>query len=347
VTRHDETVKVGVIGCGRIAQSVHLKILRSLPGVHVIGVAAPDPSCRKAASSLVPRASIVSDYRDLLAHKDVEAVVLSLPPAHHAEAAIAAFEAGKHVYLEKPMATDLRDGEAVIAAWERASRIGMMGFNYRFNSLYVEARDLIARGVLGKPVAIRSTFALAQRALAGWTTRRESGGGVLLELASHHVDLVRFLMQSEIVDLSCQIESRRTESDTAFVTLTLASGVTVQSFFSLCAVDEDKFEIYGDAGKITIDRSHAMAVEYRSASNASYRADQLRHQVTSLKRLGYGFVRNRAPGHEPSWQLALAHFVGAVRGQQRATPDLHDGLESLRILLAAEQAASCAQREPV
>ena len=319
---------------------MHLKILANLPHVRVSAVAEPDADLRAAAHRIVPDARPLQTYQQLLEIDNVDAVILALPNDRHAEAAIAAFAARKHVYLEKPLATNRADGDAVMHAWLRSGCVGMIGFNYRFNKLYRRAQALIRDGALGQIVAVRSVFATATRPLPAWKTRRSTGGGVLLDLASHHVDLVRFLLDTDITDVACGVQSRVTESDSAFLTLALANGATAQLFFSLCANDEDELEIHGTAGKITIDRCHAMDVQFRSATSDAYRADQLRHWLASLRNLSYGLARRRAFGHEPSWQIALEHFIGAVRGEHRAEPDLYDGYESLKTVLAAETAAA-------
>ena len=332
-------VNIGVIGCGQLAQSVHLRILRKLAGVRVAAIAEPDEIARRAASQLAPCASALAGYEDLLSREDVEAVVVALPTARHAEVAIAALEAGKHVYLEKPLATTLSDAEAVLQTWRRTNCVGMIGFNYRFNKLYRRARQLVRGGVLGEPIAVRSVFATATGLLPAWKTRRATGGGVLLDLASHHIDLLRFLFDTDIRDVACDLQSRFSEGDTAFVRLRLGNGATGQLFFSFCASDEDQFEIYGTTGKLTIDRCRAMDVQHAGPTSATRRADQLRYCLRSVQQIGYGVARQRAFGHEPSWRLALEHFTAAVRGERPAEPDLQDGYQSLRIVLAAEDAA--------
>jgi predicted dehydrogenase len=347
VRRPSKIVNVGLIGCGQLAQSVHLKVLHNMPEVRLTVIAEPDTTLRKAASRLAPHAQAVSTYQQLLAHDDLQAVVLALPSDRHAEAAIAAFRGGKHVYLEKPLATNRPDAEAVLRAWEQTKCVGMIGFNYRFNKLYRRARDLIRGGAVGEVIAVRSVFALAARPMAAWKTRRATGGGVLLDLASHHFDLVRFLIDTDIVDVRCDLESRVSEGDSAFVQLRLANGATAQLFFSSCASDEDQFDIYGTAGKLAIDRCHAMDVQRHGPRSGTYRADQFRNGLRSLQRVGYGLERRRALGHEPSWQLALEHFVSAVRGECPAEPDLYEGYESLKIVMAAEEAAMSSRLQPV
>src|SRR5215470_16381615 len=100
-------LKVGLLGCGHIVQSVHLPVLVRLPGVELAALADPDPRRRDEAHRRASRAVARDDYRDVLAMPDVEAVVIALPNALHAEAAVEALRFGKHVYLEKPLATSL------------------------------------------------------------------------------------------------------------------------------------------------------------------------------------------------------------------------------------------------
>src|SRR5690349_4476182 len=127
------TVAIGVIGCGQIAQAVHLPVLSRLPGVRVTALADTDATRLSQAAARVPRAACFSDYARLLATPEVDAVVICAPPALHAEVAVAALKANKHVYLEKPLATTLEDADRVCEVWRQSGRVGMIGFNYRFN----------------------------------------------------------------------------------------------------------------------------------------------------------------------------------------------------------------------
>jgi myo-inositol 2-dehydrogenase / D-chiro-inositol 1-dehydrogenase len=136
-------LKVGLVGCGRVAQLVHLNILTRLPGAELVALAECDPDRLKQASRRAPGAVTFADYQELLDFPAVDAVVICLPNALHAEATIAALQHGKHVYLEKPLATNPTDGRRVLEVWRRAGLVGMIGFNYRLNPLYQAARQYI------------------------------------------------------------------------------------------------------------------------------------------------------------------------------------------------------------
>lgn len=300
-----ERLNIGVIGCGNIARWVHLPTLARLPGARVVAVADADPG------RLPPAVPGFTDYRQLLAHPDLHAVLIATTNATHAEIACAAFARGCHVYLEKPLAPDRPAADQILAAWRQAGTVGMIGFNYRFNPLYAALRREIGR--LGELVAARSVFSVARLTLPDWKRSRATGGGVLLDLGSHHVDLVRFLFGQEIRAVTAVIRSVRAEADTATLALQLEDGLLVQSFFSWSAVEEDRLEVYGTAGKRTVNR-YAGSLAYR--------------------------VRKRfVPGRELSYRAAWRAFVAAARARQPVAPDLADGDRALAVILAAEESA--------
>lgn len=333
-------LRVGVIGCGRAAQGIHLPILSRMVGVEIVAVAEPDRDLREAARRHVARgAAVLADYRELAERRDVDAVVVCLPNARHADAAIAAFERGKHVYVEKPLATSLPEAEQVLAAWQRSGAVGMMGFNYRFNRLYLSSRRLLAAAEIGELIAACSVFSLAADELPAWKRTRQTGGGALLDLGSHHLDLVGFLFGEPVTEVYARLSSARTEDDTALVQWRLAGGLSGQSFFSLSAVNEERFEIYGQAGKLTVDRSRYQDAAITRPARRWARAGSLWDAARSIEHAPYVWEKRRTPGHEPSHRVALTRFVAAIVGQGQATPDLNDGYINLRILLAAERSA--------
>jgi predicted dehydrogenase len=225
-----------------------------MPRVELVAFAEPEPERRRAAARLAPKAKAFTDYEELLESAEVDAVVICLPNALHAAAAVAALKRGRHIYLEKPLATSLDEAQAVIEAWRPAGVVAMMGFNYRFNKLYESVRGHIRSRTLGQLLFARSVFSTAVEDLPLWKRARRSGGGVLLDLASHHLDLLRHIFGQEVLEVFAEIRSRKSDGDSATLHLRLADGMTVQSFFSTGAVEEDSLEIYGEGGKLSVDR---------------------------------------------------------------------------------------------
>jgi myo-inositol 2-dehydrogenase/D-chiro-inositol 1-dehydrogenase len=330
------TLDIGLIGCGRVAGRVHLPILAGLPGVRLVAVAEPDSQLREQAGRL---AATVTEYEALLDMPDVEAVVVCAPSGLHAEVAMAALDRGKHVYLEKPLATTRDEARSVLSALERAGTIGMIGFNCRFNRAYLELKRCLQSGKYGEWVAARTVLATPEETLPDWKRRRESGGGALLDQASHHFDLMRFLFEDEIEEVSAQLRSQRSEDDTAAVQVRLANGLAIQSLLSINTVNEDRFEVYTGRARLSVDRYRSPNVEIVTNSRSIPGLRGLRSGLNSLKHSGYIWETYRAPGREPSFRSALAHFVEAISEGQPPSPSFRDGYLSLVAVLAAEESA--------
>jgi len=332
-------LRVGLVGCGRIAQLVHLPLLMRLPDVELTALAESDPARREEAARRAPRAAVHPTHAELLADPSVEAVLICLPNALHHHAAIDALDAGKHVYLEKPLATDLGDARSVLDVWRRSGLVGMIGFNYRFNPLHQSARRHLERKIVGEIVGARSIFSSAARELPEWKKNRQTGGGVLLDFASHHVDLMRYFFRQEIQQVYAELRSQRSEEDSATLELRLTDSTLVQSFFTTSALDEDRFEFYGTNGKLTFDRHLSRSVEITDAARTMIEVKRLRQACESLARNPPLFGRFLGGGNEPSFARAVAHFVAAVRGEVKASPDFEDGYRSLAVIAAAEESA--------
>ena len=350
--------KLGLVGCGSIAQAVHLNILAQLPGVELVALAEPDPQRQSSANRRVPSARAYADYRALLESADIDGVVICLPSALHAEATLAALAHGKHVYLEKPIGVSMPEARAVVSAWQQAGVVGMIGFNYRFSPQYAAAKAAIQAGQLGEIISARSVFSYPVGTAPAWKQKRATGGGILLDLALHDVDLARFLFDAEVETVAAEVRSHRYEDDTAAIQCQLNNGVMFQLFTSMSTVDEARWEIYGQGGKLIADRYQETAIQIIQPQRATSRREQLNVSVRSALR-SLNLRKIIAPTLEPSYQGALTAFVEAVQSAQAmdsgftgsastesgsmgagfAGPDFMDGLQALAVIEAAETAA--------
>jgi predicted dehydrogenase len=336
--------RVAILGCGAIARSAHLPSIMGQHDVTVVALADQDAQSLAAARSLAGDALAVAEYRDVLAMPDVEAVIIALPPALHADAAVAALETGKHVYIEKPLATTLTDAKRVVAAANSSRVVTMMGFNYRFNPLTRQAKAKIAARAIGDVVAVRTVFSTAVRPLATWKQRRESGGGALLDLAVQHVDLVRHLLDASITSVSATVASVRTEHDTVALQLGLTTNVVAQIFCSLSAVDEDRIDVYGTKGKISIDRYGSLRVDVSPPGARGALGLAVNRLAREIGAMSYGAEKRRAPMHDPSFPAAIGAFVKSIRDGSPTSPSLMDGLRAAEVVDAAERSAATGQR---
>jgi myo-inositol 2-dehydrogenase/D-chiro-inositol 1-dehydrogenase len=333
-----KTIGLGVIGCGSIAYWVHLRIAKHVRGASLIAASDPDPEARKRAEGLagIP---VHERTEDLLSRKDVDAVIVSGPTHLHAPLVIAACDAGKHVYLEKPIASSTIDGARVVDAAARAGVTVMLGFNRRFHPLYEQARQLIQNGRLGDVRAVQTTFCepAAPEAMPEWKRNRATGGGVLLDLASHHIDLLRWFLSDEVATVDASIDSELTDHDSARVEMTMRGGAQVQSWYSCRTALSDWFEFAGQRATLRVDR-HRPRISLRVPRRLGYGVRTAR-VAPSAAVASWWLKRAVRPSKEPSYERALAAFIGVLNGEAIPVPSVIDGMRALEAVEAAEESA--------
>jgi myo-inositol 2-dehydrogenase/D-chiro-inositol 1-dehydrogenase len=332
-------VHVGLLGCGRIARIFHLPILADLAGVELVAVAEPDPVGRARAVAAAPRATVVADWRDVVADPGIDALVVCLPSGMHAEAAGAAFEAGRHVYLEKPIATSLDDGRRVLAAWRSSGKVGMAGFDQRFEPAIDALRREVLAGRVGAPTGARLAMGSGRRDAPEWKRARATGGGVLLDLGSHMADLTRFVLGEEVREVCASLATTLADEDTASFTMTLASGKLAQAWVTLAGITESRVEVVGERGLLTADR-YAGTVRFFPLEPAWSRVDRAREGLARLGRDSRALIEIAQPlAIGATYRAALEAFAAAVAAGRQTSPDIGDGFRSLAVVLAAEASA--------
>jgi predicted dehydrogenase len=341
---------VGIIGCGYAAQSLHLPALRALASVRVVAIADSDPDRLRLVGGQFAIARRYPDHDTLLRDANVEAVAVCVPPRAHAAVAVAALDARKHVLVEKPLCLDLDEADRLV---ERARRIPvttMVGFNLRYHRHVRAARRAIAQGLVGPVELVRTLWSTQFRQPAGqleWRHRRELGGGVLNELAVHHVDLWRFLLDSEVDEISASTRAEVGDDQTATLTARLRNGALALSGFSRCAAEAHELAIYGHRGSVT-------ASFYRADGFALAPASTFPGDLTSRVR---GLLRNvraapdtiasalRGGAFLESYRTEWQHFAEAALTGMPAEITFDDGRRALEIVLAAVE--SIRTRRPV
>ena len=330
--------RVGVIGCGTIAYWTHLRVLAGLRDVELIAAADPDPAAR-ARASRVCRATVHDDAAALLARDDLDAVVLCPPTPALAGAAVAASRRGLPFYVEKPFATAADEAHAVTDAATRAGVTAVVGYNRRLHPVHERARELLRAGRIGRVRAVHTAFCepAPVDALAGWKRRRATGGGALLDLASHHVDLVRWMLGDEVGTVDARLASEHSEHDTASLDLRTRGGVEVHGTFSFRVGPADWLTFLGERGTLHVDRFRC-ALELRAPRRFGY---GLRRVALPPRPADapWRLLRVVRPSLDPSYARALAAFVAELRGGPARCARLADGVRTLAVLLAAEESA--------
>lgn len=193
-TSVEQTIGIGVLGCGRIARQAVLDPAQSVPGIEVVAVGSRDPQ-RAAAYADEHGISHSGDYKSLMSNPDVDVVYITLPPSHHADAAIRALEAGKHVLCEKPLAANAADAARIVEAARRADRRVIEGYHYLHHPFAARAKELVAGGELGRLRNVEATFHIPEGIVQAGNIRLDSllGGGALMDVGCY---LIHFLRQA-------------------------------------------------------------------------------------------------------------------------------------------------------
>src|SRR6185437_7603928 len=317
----DRPLRIGVIGVG-IMGSNHARVFAGLPGVVLVGVADPD---RKQAEFVAHTlgCEAVPDVAALLDLK-IDAVTIAAPTHLHHDVALTCLAAGVHVLVEKPIASSVEEGRDIIAAARLANRTLMVGHVERFNPAVEAIKDAI-RGEDILSIAITRV---------GPFPPRMSNVGVVIDLAVHDIDLIRWFTDSEIVEVQPQVSSAVAErEDIALLQFRTASGV-------LAHINTNWLTPF-KARNVTV------------ATRGKYvTGDLLTRQVSEC----FGFqpdnsysMRHLSVGHAEPLRSELLAFLRAVRTGAAAAVTGEEGVASLEIAtrcLASRPTAAPARKAP-
>jgi predicted dehydrogenase len=201
-------IRVGFIGAGW-TERVQIPMFRR-GGLVAQAISSSNPANAQRVAQQLNIPEVYTDWRDLIAAPDVDAVSIVTPPHLHAEMAIAALQAGKHVICEKPMALNVAEAEAMLAAAQAApNQLAIIDHELRFHPQRIHLRRLLREGYVGELIAVHLDRLGSERlnpALPwGWLSDVERGGGMLGAVGSHLLDLARWLV-GRIDNLTAQLQ---------------------------------------------------------------------------------------------------------------------------------------------
>jgi predicted dehydrogenase len=186
-------LRTGLIGAGGIGR--HLaNAMRPVEELELVGLADVESGVAADAAQQLETQSYPS-WQALLDDTRLDAVVLATPPFAHMEQALAAFQAGKHVYMEKPMALNVADCDTILAAAKSAGKSLMVGQVLRLFPLFWKSKEILNTGILGqvRAISVRRMGESIQLFSSGWRAKRELGGGLILETNVHELDYARWI----------------------------------------------------------------------------------------------------------------------------------------------------------
>jgi levoglucosan dehydrogenase len=211
-------VRVGLVGYGDVGR-IHALSWSSLPfyypgeswRVEIVAVATSGEETAAAAAREIGCSFWTTDIEQLVTHPDVDLVDCVTPDHLHASVSVAALEAGKHIYCEKPMAKTVDEAEAMLAAARSSDRVHAVALPVRFAPAVVRARELVAEGLLGRPISFRSRllhsgYVDPARPMSWRLEAEQAAGGALFDLGVHNVDLIRFLV-GEFASVTARVET--------------------------------------------------------------------------------------------------------------------------------------------
>jgi len=285
-----------------------------------------------------------TDYRATLDDADVDLIAVCAPPQLHAEIGLAVVDAGKHLFMEKPLALSLHDADRLVESTTGAAGKAMIGFNLRWHRLIRRASAIIAGGGLGPLATMHTTFTSARvfpREDSAWRQRQDCGGGVLFDLGIHHFDLWRFLVGCEVDKLFVFRHTDSSDRERATVCALMANGVLVTSSFSHGVSETNELEICGAKASLRLScyRSDSLRVDENGTPRGA-----VRHwpgdAVRALRNVPQAFARLLDGGdiigsYRAQWQ----HFVDSIRSGAPIKPGFEDGHSALKIAVAAVQSA--------
>ncbi|MBN8962075.1 MAG: Gfo/Idh/MocA family oxidoreductase [Rhizobiales bacterium] len=299
----DGTLRVGVIGAGVMGTN-HGRVLAGLPNVALVGIVDPLDEHRKRADDLIG-CPVFADLDSLLA-AGVDAVTIAAPTHLHHEISLACIARGVHVLVEKPIASTVEEGRAIVAAARRANVTLMVGHVERFNP----AVAAVKKAIEGEDIL---SIAITR---VGPFPPRMSNVGVVIDLAVHDIDLIRWFTESDIVDVQPQLSSAVAErEDIALLQFRTASGV-------LAHINTNWLTPF-KARNVTVATRHKYV-----------QGDLLTRQVTEC----FGFqpdgsysMRHLPVGHDEPLRAELISFVEAVRSGKAPAVSGEQGVASLEI----------------
>lgn len=335
-----KTVRYGVIGCGAIAQRRHIPEAVANERSEVVAIA---DTVRGRAASFAEGigAKGYTDYKKMLKEEELDAVVVCGPNHLHAPMAIAAFKAGRHVLVEKPMATTRAEAKRMIAAAKQARKYLMIGMNQRLMAPHVKAKEVLDSGRVGKPIAFETSF--KHPGPDGWSVDGAKSWffkkvpavmGVTGDLGVHKADLMRWLLGEEFVQVGGVISTldKRTEKgrlipldDNAYITLKSKSGVvgSMNISWTNYGGEDNGTTIFCSKGVIKISKhpDFSVVVEYRNGEREFHQVGAV---ATNTRQVSSGVIDS---------------FTDSIQSRKKPLIDGMEGYRALDVILTAMEAA--------
>ncbi len=337
------TVRIGIIGAGAIVRHRHAPETLENPQAEVAAVVDLVQSRAEEVTAQYG-GKAYTDYKEMLASDEIDAVIVAATNTTHAAMTIAALEAGKHVLCEKPMATSLADAQRMIDAAAKSGKKLMIGHNQRLEAANVKAKEILQSGKLGRVLTFRSVFGhpgCEDWAIDGedtWFFRKEvTGLGTLGDLAIHKLDLVRWLLEDDYTQVSAFTDTLYKTypdgklidvEDNAICLLRTQKGVMGTMIASWTyRKEENSTVLYCENGVLSLytDPDYPVVVEYDHIRGEYYKVGK---KSTNVEQVKSGIID--------------AFVDCIVQDTEPLVPGI-EGYKALEVVLAATESAKSGQ----
>ncbi|MBN1560012.1 inositol 2-dehydrogenase [candidate division KSB1 bacterium] len=332
---NESAIPFGVIGAGRIGKIHAANLANRIRDARIVVLSdSAKDECERLAGQL-NIAKTTPDYRAVLRDPEVQAIAICSSTNSHFDIIMAAADAGKHIFCEKPIDLSIENIKTIDKKIRATGVTFMVGFNRRFDANFAKIRDLVRSGAVGDPHVVKIT----SRDPAPPSEKYiRSSGGLFLDMTIHDFDMARYLIDSEIVEVYAQgrvlvdpVFAKAGDIDTATVMLNYENG-------ALAVIDNSRRAVYGYDQRVEVFGSKGMAtVTNKTPDNHIYSNTDGIHSALPLN-----FFMER---YVDSFLTEMQIFVDCVKKKVEPPVTTWDGLASVAIALAANR--SIEEHRPV
>jgi levoglucosan dehydrogenase len=338
VEREVNKLRVGVIGAGAFAEACHVPGLQSHPQVQVVALCGRRYAHARAMADRLNVPDVHTDFHELCARSDLDAVTIATPNVEHARQACAALESSKHVFCEKPLAMTVPEAREMVRVAEATGKVHQVGFTFRYGYGVRELRHRLRQGDVGKPYYLRIQYdswdGIKPDGMVGWREKQSlAGGGMLFDVGSHLFDIARYILGpiESVMGFLHHVPRQRTDlitgkptsvetDDLAAAWFCYSDGVRGQWFISRVTppfADNGYVEVVGPEGalKASLSRGGIDLLKGSNPGRPAWRALPLPEQAQYGKRHNLSLMMR---------SFADACLRGKLDGEMDAS--FHDGL---------------------
>jgi predicted dehydrogenase len=324
-------IKLGLIGCGAWGRNL-LRNFSNLPGCVLLSCCDENPKQIEKLCPDYPKVEFTQSQDEIIENPNLDAVVISTPPATHFELSKAALLADKDVFVEKPLVLNTREGEELVELAEKKKRILMVGHIMEYHAATLKLKEYIEKGELGKVYYLYST-----RVNLGKVRDIENA---LWSFAPHDISMILFLLQKDPVSVTatgeCYLQKDKDIEDVVFMNMHFKDGIMAHIHVSwLDPHKERRLTVVGDRKMAVFDDTRSAEKIWIYDKGVDTKQDYNTYGEYLSLRFGDVLIP-QIPGTEPL-KTECQHFIDCVQNRKRPRSDGRDGLRVSKVLDAAQR----------